>query len=86
MAVKLLTYQEFRRTHPAVRCFFKFSPEQRANNRASHRLTHGQREAMGEKYYAHPLVPDLAFPTAKAATVRAYAVYLGPEPTQEPDP
>lgn len=83
MSAKLLTYHEFRRVHPAARCFTRYSSEQRANLRASHRLTSGQREGVGEKYYTHSMVPDVAFPTAKAATVRAYAIYIGPEPTTE---
>jgi rubredoxin len=71
-----MTYEEFRRKHPAVRCMHHHSSEDRANLASSFRLTRGQREAVGEFFYVHDLVPDKAFPTAKAATTAAYAIFL----------
>lgn len=75
-----MTYEEFRKAHPAVRCFQRYSPETRANHAASHRLGHRQRTAVGEYYYVHKLVPDIGFPRAKLATERAYGVYLATLP------
>lgn len=75
---KLMAYHEFRRANPAIRCFQKYTSDQRSNHSASHRLTQGQRAASGEFFYTHPMLPNLAFPTAKSATVRAYAIYIGP--------
>lgn len=71
----VVTYLEFRRKHPATRCWQKFDHEQRANHASSHRLTQQQRSAFGEYYYLHPMVPNNAFPTAKAATTAAFRIY-----------
>lgn len=73
----MMTYEEFRKRHPATRCFERYTSEQRANHAASFRLGRRQREAVGEHYYVHEMVPDIAFPTAKMATTRAYAVFVG---------
>lgn len=54
-----------------VRCFNRYSSEQRANHAASFRLGHRQREAVGEFFYTHPDVPGRAFPTRKAAAMAA---------------
>lgn len=71
-----MTYKEFRKAHPARRIFMRYTPEQRADHASSHRLGRRQREAVGEFFYEHDMIPDRAFPTAKTATTRAYAVYL----------
>jgi len=70
-----MTYVEFRKTHPAARCFQRYDSETRANHAASGRLGFRQREAAGAFYYVHPMVPAFAFPTAKAATERAYDLH-----------
>lgn len=50
-----------------VRHFQRYTPEQRADRAASHRLGHTQRHAVGEYFYTHPDVPGLAYPTRTAA-------------------
>ena len=50
-----------------IRCFQKYTPEQRANHAASRRLGYQQRQAIGEYFWVHPLIPDLAFHSRKAA-------------------
>lgn len=50
-----------------VRHFQPYTAEQRADRAASHRLGHRQRAAVGEHYYTHPDVPDVAFRTRTAA-------------------
>jgi hypothetical protein len=50
-----------------VRCFQPYSSDQRANHAASHRLGHRRRQAVGEFFYAHPAIPDRAYPTRGAA-------------------
>lgn len=40
---------------------------------ASHRTGFRQRERLGEFYWIHPLVPDIAFPTRVAALRAALA-------------
>lgn len=52
-----------------IRCFHAYSSEQRANHAASFRLGHRQRVATGEFFYVHPDVPNIAFPTRKAAAL-----------------
>lgn len=54
-----------------IRCFQRFTHEQRADMAASHRLGHRQREAIGEPFYMHPDIPNNAFPTRRAAAIRA---------------
>lgn len=71
-----MDYQAFRKEHPATRCFQPYTSEQRANHAASFRLGYRQRQAVGHSYYTHPMVPGIAFDTAKAATTRAYEVWL----------
>ena len=67
-----MTYAEFRKTHPAIRSFLRYGVDERSNRASSRRMGHRQREAVGEFFYTHPLCGDIAFPTAKAATTRAY--------------
>lgn len=50
-----------------TRCFHAYSPEQRANHAASHRLGHRQRASTGEFFYVHPAFPNTAFSTRGAA-------------------
>jgi len=69
-----MTYEEFRKQYPAIRCYHRFSPETRVNL-ATSRTGYKRRQATGEYYYTHPQVPGLAFPTAKAATTEAYRRY-----------
>lgn len=71
----LMTYDEFRKTHPAQRNFHQYDSETRSMHAASHRLGHRQRNAVGETWYSHPMCGNIAFPTAKAATTRAYETY-----------
>ncbi len=72
-----MTYEEFRRAHPAVRNMHHYSSEQRASHRASHRLTPRQRGAVGEFFYTHPMLPGRSFATAKLATRAAFAAAGG---------
>jgi hypothetical protein len=51
----------------AVRCWQKFSSETRANLMSSHRVGFRQKERFGEFYWTHPLIPNRAYPTRKAA-------------------
>lgn len=70
-----MTYQEFRKAHPAVRCFQHYTSNQRADMASSHRLTPKRRQAIGEYFYTHPMLPGVAYPTAKAATKAAFAAW-----------
>lgn len=74
-----MTYAEFRKAHPATRCFQRYTPEQRAGMMSSHRLGHRQREAVGRYFYTHPMLADRAYDTAKRATTLAYAQYCAEE-------
>lgn len=58
---------------PAVRCFQLYTSAQRSDLMASHRTGFRQRERLGEFYWIHPLVPDIAFPTRVAALRAALA-------------
>lgn len=70
----MLTYEQFRKKHPAIRCYNEFDSDQRATlSRA--RTGYQARRASGSFFYIHPLQPGIAFDTAKAATTAAYAVY-----------
>ncbi len=71
-------YEAFRRANPAIRNFQRFTSDQRASHAASFRLTPRQRQAAGEFFYTHPMLPGLAFPTAKAATTAAFRSRLAP--------
>lgn len=79
-----MTYEEFRKAYPATRCFQRYTSEQRATIRSSHRAGHRQREAVGEFYYVHEMVPGVGFPTAKAATQRAHENYMASRKRIEP--
>lgn len=57
-----------------VRNFQRYDHEQRANHAASHRLGHRQREAVGETFYTHPSIPNVAFPTRRRAAEAALAL------------
>jgi hypothetical protein len=70
------SYQEFRKLHPAVRCWNPYSAENRANRAASFRLGFRQRQELGHYFYIHPMVPNRAFDTAKQATTAAYTAHL----------
>lgn len=74
-----MTYQEFRKQYPAIRCYREFDAETRANL-AWARTGYKARRAVGEFYYVHPRVPGRAFPTAKAATTAAYRQYQEAHP------
>ncbi len=67
-----MTYQEFRKVHPATRCFLHYSSETRADLASSHRLMQTQRRSVGKFYYVHPMQPGVCFDTAKQATTAAY--------------
>ncbi|MFI7608487.1 SprT-like domain-containing protein [Micromonospora sp. NPDC049366] len=64
-----------------VRHFQRFDADTRANRAASHRLGPRQRQAVGEHYYSHPDVPDVAFPRRKDA---AEAALRQPKPATDP--
>jgi hypothetical protein len=53
------------------RRFQRYTSQQRADRAASHRLGHRQRQAVGEWFYTHPDVPDLAFDNRWAAAREA---------------
>jgi hypothetical protein len=72
----LAAYLRFRKAHPATRVWRQFDGETRANL-AWARTGYKRRQATGEFYYTHPLCPSLAFPTAKAATLRAFELTGG---------
>jgi hypothetical protein len=67
-----MDFATFRKANPATRCFQRYSHLERADRMASHRLWHRQREAVGEYFYTHPMVPGLAFPTKKRAEQAAF--------------
>lgn len=71
----MFTYANFRKANPATRCFQPYTYEQRADLQASHRLGYRQRESVGHFFYTHPMVPGIAFDTAKQATTRAFEIY-----------
>lgn len=70
-----MTYEEFRKAHPATRCFQRYDSETRANHAASHRVGRLKRASFGEHFYTHPMTGNIAFPTAKAATQRAFDLW-----------
>lgn len=71
-----MTYEQFRKAHPATRCFHKYDSTARSDRAASRRLTPGQRESVGEFFYTHDLLPGVAFSTAKQATTQAYEAFV----------
>jgi hypothetical protein len=68
------SYEAFRKAHPAIRNFQHYTSDQRAQHAASHRLTPHRRQAAGEFFYTHPMIPGRAFDTAKQATTAAFAL------------
>jgi hypothetical protein len=56
-----------------VRNFQRFTSEQRATHASSHRLGHRQRQSVGETFYTHPSIPNVAFPTRRRAAEAALA-------------
>lgn len=58
----------------AVKHFHRYTSEQRADMRASHRLGFRQRDSIGEAFWTHVLVPGIGFRTRKAAEAAAQEV------------
>lgn len=56
-----------------VRCFQRYTPEQRANLASSHRTGYRQRKCAGEYYYTTSFSPGIAFPTQGRAVEAARA-------------
>lgn len=50
-----------------VRCFHRYDSETRSNMAASRRLGYRQRQAEGEFYWVHDMVPGVAFGSRKQA-------------------
>jgi len=67
-----MTTQAAKHTTPKpIKHFQPYTSEERANHAASFRLTPGRRNAVGEVYWMHPLIPGVCFPTRRAAIARA---------------
>lgn len=75
-----MTYQEFRKAYPAIRCFQRYDSNARSDRAASHRMRHQQRQAVGEFFYVHSMIPDRAYSTAQQATMAAYDIWLKEHP------
>lgn len=71
-----MDYATFRKIHPATRCFQRHSSETRAMMASSFRLGRRQRNAIGEYFYIHEMIPGTAFSSAGLATKAAYAAYV----------
>jgi len=54
-----------------IRCFNAYSSDQRASNAANFRMGYQQRRSIGDFYYVHPDVPNVAFPTRTRAAQHA---------------
>lgn len=72
-------YASFRQAYPAIRCFQRYTAEDRASHRASRRLGPRAKERVGEFFYVHPMIPGRAFATAKAATTAAFNLMVARE-------
>jgi hypothetical protein len=57
-----------------VRCFQRYSHEQRSNNAASHRQGYLQKRRSGEFFYVSELIPGIGFPTQGRAVEAARKV------------
>ena len=68
----------------ATRGFQRYTSDQRAGHRASHRLGYRQREQIGEAYWTHPYCPGVCFPT-KTAAHRAALRTLPSSPVTPPE-
>ena len=58
-----MTYDEYRKAFPAVRCWEKYDHNTRADMMASHRLGYRQKEQVGMYYYLHEHAPNLSADT-----------------------
>lgn len=58
-------------TDQPIRCFQRYTSEERAGKMASHRQGFRQREAVGEFFWIHPALPGVAFSTRRAAIAAA---------------
>lgn len=54
-----------------VRSLQRYDSETRATHAASHRLGHRKRESIGEYFYTHPAIPEIAFTSRKRAAETA---------------
>jgi hypothetical protein len=70
-----MTLAEFGKAYKPIRCFQRYTSEQRADRAASFRLGPVQRDQVGEYCYVHPLLPDRAYPSPSRAR-RATHWYL----------
>lgn len=52
-----------------TRHFQPYTHDQRADRAASHRLKYLQRQAIGEFFYVHPALPNIAHTTRKRAAL-----------------
>jgi len=66
-----MTKAEFGSAFKPLRRFQRRSSEERANAAASTRMGHRQKEAVGEFFYEHPLIPNIAHESAAAAKTQA---------------
>lgn len=64
-----------------VRCFERYTSEQRAGMASSHRLGQYQRHATGRFYWITELVPGRAFDT-RGEAIRAALAVLGESPAK----
>ena len=62
-----MTLAEFGQAYKPIRCFQRYTAEQRACHAASFRLGPVQRERVGEYCYVHPLRPNIASPSPSLA-------------------
>tara|TARA_B100000519_G_scaffold202972_1_gene223290 strand:+ start:4655 stop:5032 length:378 start_codon:yes stop_codon:yes gene_type:complete len=54
-----------------IRHFQSYSSDARALHASSHRLGHRKRQSIGEYFYTHPEIPDIAFDQKKKAAIAA---------------
>jgi hypothetical protein len=72
----VMSYEDFRRAHPARRCFQGYTVEQRVERWSTPLKSASFRNATGEVFYTHPDLPGQGFTSAQGATKMAYGVYL----------
>lgn len=71
-----LSFDAYRKIAPAIRCFQHYTPDQRADLMASHRLGYRQREATGHFFYVSPCANSIAGRTRAQADEAGYRNFV----------
>ena len=78
----MMTYEAFRKAHPAKRNRQHYATAQTIERWSTPLRSEAWRNSTGEYFYMHALLPGRGYPAAKAATTAAYEIYKTQHPAR----